>query len=284
MAEPQLRGQGRISIHVPLAGHDKDIQRRSAGRAISIHVPLAGHDPRREYACCEYQQFQSTCPLRGTTDSTQLIADSIMQISIHVPLAGHDRQPVRRHERWENFNPRAPCGARHTRQQGSSGATTNFNPRAPCGARLVQSKMLSWLGEISIHVPLAGHDHLWANFYCLQGISIHVPLAGHDTISDIFIDLLDISIHVPLAGHDDAKEVIIAAKADFNPRAPCGARPRQRFQHPAQDYFNPRAPCGARLLPLLYMIDDVEISIHVPLAGHDCKKAQRLLCIFVKTG
>ena len=28
----------------------------------------------------------------------------------------------------------------------------------------------------------------------------------------------------------------------------------------------------------------VHISIHVPLAGHDCKKAQRLLCIFVKTG
>lgn len=26
------------------------------------------------------------------------------------------------------------------------------------------------------------------------------------------------------------------------------------------------------------------ISIHVPLAGHDCKKTQRLLCIFVKTG
>ncbi len=26
------------------------------------------------------------------------------------------------------------------------------------------------------------------------------------------------------------------------------------------------------------------ISIHVPLAGHDGKKAQRLLCIFVKTG
>ena len=28
----------------------------------------------------------------------------------------------------------------------------------------------------------------------------------------------------------------------------------------------------------------IDISIHVPLAGHDCKKAQRLLCIFVKTG
>ena len=30
--------------------------------------------------------------------------------------------------------------------------------------------------------------------------------------------------------------------------------------------------------------DGLRISIHVPLAGHDCKKAQRLLCIFVKTG
>ena len=35
--------------------------------------------------------------------------------------------------------------------------------------------------------------------------------------------------------------------ANFNPRPPCGGRPRIRHKHLAKDpYFNPRPPCGGR--------------------------------------
>ena len=80
----------------------------------------------------------------------------------------------------------------------------------------------------------------------------------------------DISTHAPLAGRDLESCKISALIDDFNPRAPCGARPESsriaveefhistyaplagrdrskvlRF-YPYRD-FNPRAPCGARL-------------------------------------
>ena len=34
----------------------------------------------------------------------------------------------------------------------------NFNPRAPCGARHVRRDLTADIRIISIHVPLAGHD------------------------------------------------------------------------------------------------------------------------------
>ena len=58
-------------------------------RKISIHVPREGHDftvnalPFRSYA------FQSTCPARGTTVPSNLVAFT-GNISIHVPREGHD--------------------------------------------------------------------------------------------------------------------------------------------------------------------------------------------------
>ena len=57
--------------------------------------------------------------------------------------------------------------------------------------------------------------------------------------------------------------------ADFNPRAPCGARRpalrrRRRWKH-----FNPRAPCGARPPTADEIAAAIEISIHAPHAGRD---------------
>ena len=57
-----------------------------------------------------------------------------------------------------------------------------------------------------------------------------------------------ISTHAPLAGRDKRSGYLQQRDANFNPRAPCGARRRQRaaeIYHAAD--FNPRAPCGARL-------------------------------------
>ena len=78
-----------------------------------------------------------------------------------------------------------------------------------------------------------------------------------------------ISIHAPLAGRDSEQNIMTTLWANFNPRAPCGARPVEErvnaleaeFQstrplrgatwgrdlsvYDVRD-FNPRAPCGAR--------------------------------------
>ena len=149
-------------------------------------------------------------------------------------------------------------------------ACQDFNPRAPRGARLYTSSHMETVPAISIHVPREGHDRRPSAPGCCCGISIHVPREGHDPES---------------AGYP-------RGTADFNPRAPRGARRTgTRRRNKASSNFNPRAPRGARhrLKSLLAIISGFQstcpargttkgslirehrnkISIHVPREGHD---------------
>ena len=100
---------------------------------ISIHAPRAGRDKRRRQSVNRPLQFQSTRPVRGATVIGVPIA-ALGVISIHAPRAGRDSTKRPDSTVTQNFNPRAPCGARR------AGSTymhwcVYFNPRAPCGAR-----------------------------------------------------------------------------------------------------------------------------------------------------
>ena len=75
----------------------------------------------------------------------------------HAPFEARRRSLLQRSSCWANFNPRAPCGARHGADRerlgarristhaplagrddsigGSLAVQQDFNPRAPCGAR-----------------------------------------------------------------------------------------------------------------------------------------------------
>ena len=106
----------------------------------------------------------------------------------------------------------------------------HFNPRTPCGVRPDGSPgYISPFGFQSTH-PLRGATPGRAGPPQRAGISIHAPLAGCDR-------------NVP-RGHRHRR--------DFNPRTPCGVRPRP----------NARTPSVKR------------ISIHAPLAGCDSKIAE----------
>ena len=146
-----------------------------------------------------------------------------------------------------------------------------FNPRAPCGARRSKDNIFENNKEISIHAPLAGRDRTQL-LRSVGGhvISIHAPLAGRDAaVLAHHLRVIDISIHAPLAGRDTRRQRATPLTLrfqstrplrgatqcgqlrhqllqDFNPRAPCGARPRSLARMIIFLYFNPRAPCGAR--------------------------------------
>ena len=96
----------------------------------------------------------------------------------------------------------------------------------------------------------------------------------------------------PLRGATTATPRTSNGILNFNPRAPCGARPATAVGVCMAAYFNPRAPCGARLTFFLMRrpqnlfqptrplrgathalrdaIAAVDISTHAPLAGRDC--------------
>ena len=58
-------------------------------------------------------------------------------------------------------------------------------------------------------------------------------------------------------------------RSNFNPRAPCGARPQTQTTWPDRANFNPRAPCGARQGVIVEARPGLYISIHAPRAGRD---------------
>ena len=77
--------------------------------------------------------FQSTCPARGTT-AWRTIMTLPELISIHVPREGHDSSSGELLPAPQDFNPRAPRGARQWADR-HTGRRLYFNPRAPRGAR-----------------------------------------------------------------------------------------------------------------------------------------------------
>ena len=56
----------------------------------------------------------------------------------------------------------------------------DFNPRAPCGARLSIASITSSGSLISTHAPLAGRDYAYILHDMDTDISTHAPLAGRD--------------------------------------------------------------------------------------------------------
>ena len=122
-----------------------------------------------------------------------------------------------------------------------------FNPRAPCGAR--RSSPSSWLSPLLFQSsrPVRGATGCATRLTHKSGISILAPRAGRDlTAMRGGFPSCTISILAPRAGRDDKADPFPFSVYDFNPRAPCGARPFQTDITAHCLDFNPRAPCGAR--------------------------------------
>ena len=170
-----------------------------------------------------FHVFQSTCPARGTTGS----GITIQNVT-------------------DDFNPRAPRGARHcalcARRKSdrfqstcpARGTTSpfcfsdaevyDFNPRAPRGARL----------------------HISANQVFVVPISIHVPREGHDT-----------------PRREGGGRIFY-----FNPRAPRGARLRhQPLLAVFAEQFQSTCPARGTTVEVSVGHRPALISIHVPREG-----------------
>ena len=145
-----------------------------------------------------------------------------------------------------HFNPRAPCGARLLWFKYST-EFIYFNPRAPCGARRTEH------GEAVIREKFQSTRPVWGATKAAAGdrprqlISIHAPRVGRDGLHALFVQQGRISIHAPRVGRD--------------------AQPGERSWLCAD--FNPRAPCGARLQLSPLPMYGSGISIHAPRVGRD---------------
>ena len=105
-----------------------------ADNRISIHVPREGHDSRRSRGSRNNRRFQSTCPARGTTELQRALF-----------------------QRFHDFNPRAPRGARLTIKLYQFAKRT-FQSTCPARGTTPQQNHKYFAKIISIHVPREGHD------------------------------------------------------------------------------------------------------------------------------
>ena len=263
------RCRNTISIHVPLAGDDMTMSRRSA-----------------------YHAFLSTSPLRGTTVDVSNTFSAFTDFYPRPPCGG------RRLTRYLfgclglHFYPRPPCGGR-PRGLSFAGVRERFLSTSPLrGTTDIIALEYIWR-LISIHVPLAGDDahsaataRSSANFYprppcggrqeilrrryILGQISIHVPLAGDDPVSSTTPDPASkflstsplrgttgyirevikgacISIHVPLAGDDGSRTFLAASERLISIHVPlAGDDTPVNPASAGRVHFYPRPPCGGR--------------------------------------
>ena len=220
------------------------------------------------YVGLNYETFQSTRPMRGATTP---VADAAAAaaISIHAPHAGRDLHFRRVVSHQDNFNPRAPCGARLDDTHPPV-CLAYFNPRAPCGARPSIFAVSAADLAISIHAPHAGRDQVGNRRVGGQNVFQSTrPMRGATRPRSARVRRKDISIHAPHAGRDHCVRVLVGDGVEFQSTRPMrGATTGERclckleiFQSTrpmrgatetlkriprTTSHFNPRAPCGAR--------------------------------------
>ena len=208
-----------------------------------------------------------------------------MRISTHAPLAGRDKPGTKLNVRQKNFNPRAPCGARH---------------------RAVKYTAVN--EKISTHAPLAGRDQrvrsVWSNSKRFQPTRPLRGATGHysrdGSMENIFQPTRPlrgatfqrrtagianpISTHAPLAGRDPVAMFERVVAAVFQPTRPLrGATDAVGTEDTDAD-ISTHAPLAGRdnkdilFKPILF-----NISTHAPLAGRDSKSVQITMHIFAIT-
>ncbi len=258
-----------ISTHAPLAGRDDKLKALSLHADISTHAPLAGRDSRIRWWSCPTQNFNPRAPCGARRKIIRGLQGG-EEISTHAPLAGRDEELV---SFWSDMlgsiSTHAPLAGRDSKAQDSRGRVRNFNPRAPCGARPCWPAKSTLPQRFQPTRPLRGATQSTEESDVYQEFQPTRPLRGA-TASAAGRDATDdISTHAPLAGRDDENLHQAPRGRNFNPRAPCGARPRGATCGRGWKDFNPRAPCGARLYVAFKYTIIEKISTHAPLAGRD---------------
>ena len=225
---PTMRARD-ISIHAPHAGRDAGDKYITGSNCISIHAPLAGCDVEYIQHTVWFSPYFNPRAPCGARQGDHLGGTPLRAISIHAPHAGRDR--CRRSDRRGKyyFNPRAPCGARPRRLIRPTPRPTFQSTRPVRGATIFSPASV-----------------LLALFQSTR------PVRGATSKKPITELRCQISIHAPRAGRDCSDVARCSCQRDFNPRAPCGARPQgeQGIQGPAYSIRR-------------------HISIHAPRAGRD---------------
>ena len=147
-------------------------------------------------------------------------------ISTHAPLAGRDCYSGGGCPHFFYFNPRAPCGARLVMSFPLIMMLLNFNPRAPCGARPNAHITIDKpLVNFNPRAPCGARQMLPQYEGAVKRFQPTRPLRGATSSKDNKIANFGFQPTRPLRGATKSSKTRSTQRKNFNPRAPCGARP-----------------------------------------------------------
>ena len=147
------------------------------------------------------------------------------------------------------------------------GAISIHSPRV---GRDVTDQRISFDKGISIHSPRVGRDpHRLGIAAITLTISIHSPRVGRDCCAQSDAYRVPISIHSPRVGRDCCWCGVRQARAPFQSTRPVWGETAVLCRFRRGYNFNPLAPCGARPAPPPHRSCGNWISIHSPRVGRD---------------
>ena len=237
-----------ISIHAPLTGSDRQVNRRQWGpHDFNPHSPY-GERPVRHASRLLLPGFQSTLPLRGATAGVAA-GSTMIPISTPPPGGGGAGGGGGKNGGGQGFQPTPPLRGATVFLPPFFPPFDYFNPRSPYGERPADRIAARRRPGFQSTLPLRGatkRDQVERIKFQFQST---LPLRGATCARQKYLKKTQISIHAPLTG------------SDSNPKTPgCGP-----------SHFNPRSPYGERLYSKSIPFILTAISIHAPLTGSDLK-------------
>ena len=191
--------------------------------------------------------FNPRAPYGARLPGGVLLVDSVY-ISIHAPHTGRDSMYWSKIPTAESFQSTRPIRGATLHDNSCCFLAGYFNPRAPYGARQGIDRLGDPTSTFQSTRPIRGATaDTWRQLHDLH-ISIHAPHTGRDARHGLTAEItITFQSTRPIRGATPAAHASATNRADFNPRAPYGAR----RLHPCigagdGNYFNPRAPYGAR--------------------------------------
>ena len=239
-----------VSIHAPRAGCDRVHRcKRPCVLLVSIHAPRAGCDVTRRHQRTKPLSFQSTHPVRGATRghphsggrvccfnprtpcgvrhaALEVPAPEIL-VSIHAPRAGCDPWTSTTTTDTAGFNPRTPCGVRPQKVENIAcyfKFQSTHPVRGATGPSIARCSVFTWFqsthpvrGATRPSSPRRNTAHRFQSTHPVRGATRREGRGAGAVL---------VSIHAPRAGCDGIRRPRLASPSSFNPRTPCGVRPR----------------------------------------------------------
>ena len=167
-----------ISTHAPHAGSDT-----TSIRPMAACPNFNSRSPCRERPLVAGKEmllllFQSTLPMRGATMGTVPAVPGRL-ISTHAPHAGSDSNHRELVSGGAYFNPRSPCGERHT-LYGTINTVRKFQPTLPMRGATVIRGVEKFAIKFQPTLPMRGATLEVFSYADTPNISTHAPHAGSD--------------------------------------------------------------------------------------------------------